>query len=141
MARTRFITHYCAYCRKDTKMEVVGGVQHAADASVTTDVVKSWYRCSKCKHSALLALDSKALERKSAHTPIDREQCISYEKEKVYTVGGFIYHTEWDDMGRIVRKDKTTDGYQSIVVAFEKLGERKLLENVQLTNEDVVVSN
>ncbi|HVN49589.1 MAG TPA: hypothetical protein VMU30_12310 [Bacteroidota bacterium] len=139
MARTRFITHYCAYCRKDTKMEVVGGVQQA-DAPVT-DIVKSWYRCTKCKHSALLALDSKALERKAGHVPIDREQCVSYSKEKVYTIGGFIYHSEWDDVGKIVRKDKTSDGYQSIVVAFEKLGERKLLENVQFTNEDIVAPN
>jgi hypothetical protein len=138
MARTRFITHYCAYCRKDTKMEVVGSAQNA-DAPAA-DIVKSWYRCTKCKHSSLLSLDSKLLERKSAHTPIDREQCISYAKEKVFTVGGFIYHIEWDDVGKIVRKDKTSDGYQSIVVAFEKLGERKLLENIQIINEDVVAS-
>lgn len=139
MARTRFITHYCAYCRKDTKMEVVGSVQQT-DAPVT-NIVKSWYRCTKCKHSALLALDSKVLERKAGHTPIDREQCVAYAKEKEFPLGGFIYHSEWDDVGKIVRKDKTSDGFQSIVVVFEKLGERKLLENVQLTNEDVVVSN
>ena len=140
MARTRFITHYCAYCRKDTKMESVGGVLQQAEAA-PSDTIKSWYRCSKCKHSALLSLDSKTLERKSGHTPIDREQCISYSKEKVFAVGGFIYHSEWDDVGKIVRKDKTSDGYQSITVAFEKLGERKLLENVQFASEDAVAPN
>jgi hypothetical protein len=33
-------------------------------------------------------------------------------------------------MGRVVRKDKMSNGIHSIVVAFEKLGERKLLENI-----------
>ncbi|MFZ1978888.1 MAG: hypothetical protein WAV76_13120, partial [Bacteroidota bacterium] len=56
--------------------------------------------------------------------------CTPYSKEKIFTIGQEIYHEEWDDVGRIVRKDKTSNGVQTIIVAFEKSGEKKLIENL-----------
>jgi len=133
MAKTKFIMHQCAYCRRETKMEFVGN-QPTENADAET--VKMWYRCGKCKHTALLTLSvASQTKKKGQVVPIERDQCTPYSKEKTFTVGEHIYHSDLDDMGKVVRKDKMSNGVHSIVVAFEKLGERKLLENI---TEEVV---
>jgi hypothetical protein len=66
-----------------------------------------------------------------------REQCTPYSKQRTFAIGEQIYHSDLDDMGRVIRKDKMSNGVHSIIVAFEKLGERKLLENIA----EEVVSN
>jgi hypothetical protein len=136
MAKTKFITHFCAYCKKETKMEFVGG-----QPTETTEIemAKLWYRCSKCKHSSLLSLSPAAFSKKN-QAVVNKEECTHYSKEKSFTIGEHIYHLEWDDIGKVLRKDKTSNGIRSIVVSFEKLGERKLLENIQIeTTEEISV--
>ena len=109
-------------------MEFVGGQPSEHNEAET---VKLWYRCSKCKHTALITVSSASQsKKKSAPAALVREQCTPYAKEKTFSIGEQIYHSDLDDMGRVVRKDKTSNGVHSIVVAFEKLGERKLLENI-----------
>ena len=129
MAKTKYIMHHCAYCRRETKMEFVGGPQ--SEEGNNAESIKIWYRCTRCKHSALLTMAPQSREKKHLAIAIDRESCTTYAKEKIFKVGEHIYHSEWDDVGKVVRKDKTSNGIHSIVVAFEKLGERKLLENIQ----------
>lgn len=135
MAKTKYIMHHCAYCRQDTKMEFVG---NQPSDNTTNEIVKSWYRCCKCKHSALFTIAPASQIKKNQAVAIDREQCIPYSKEKTYLVGQHIYHTEWDDVGKVIRKDKMSNGIHSIVVSFEKLGERKLLECIQEEPEEIV---
>ena len=128
MAKIKYIMHQCAYCRRETKMEFIGGQPiEASDA----EIIKVWYRCCKCKHSALLTLSPASQLKKKRAVPIDRDQCTQYAKEKIFSVGENIYHSEWDDVGKVIRKDKMSNGIHSIVVTFEKTGERKLLENIQ----------
>ncbi len=138
MAKTKYIMHHCAYCRRESKMEFVGGAPAEGNG---TEVTKTWYRCTRCKHSALLTLSPQSREKKNHAIAIDRETCTTYAKEKNFKVGEHIYHSEWDDVGKVVRKDKTSNGIQSIVVAFEKLGERKLLENIQAEPSEELVEN
>jgi hypothetical protein len=126
--------HDCAYCHKQTKMELVGGMQIDGQEGIPQ---KLWYRCTRCKHSALLTLEANSKE-KSGHAKIDRTSAIEYAKEKVFTVGQAIYHSGLDDVGRVVKKDKTSGGIHSILVSFEKTGERKLLENIQHEFEETV---
>jgi hypothetical protein len=64
----------------------------------------------------------------SARKP-ERDQCQDYRPENTYTVGEAIFHSEWG-IGKVVSKERTSGGDRAIVVAFDKLGERKLLENV-----------
>ncbi len=125
MAKSKFITHDCAYCHKETKMEFVGAMEGAAPDGAQ----RSWYRCTRCKHSALLTL-SLEKGKKAAPPVVTRDQCTPYGKERVFTIGEHIYHADLDDVGRVVRKDKTSNGTHSIIVSFEKVGERRLLENV-----------
>lgn len=128
MAKTKYILHDCAYCHKQTKMELVGGMTPEGEQ---TEPSKFWYRCTRCKHSALLEGASLVKDKRTALPAIDRAACTNYSSEKVFKVGEEIYHSDLDDVGRVVRKDKTSGGIHSIVVSFEKSGERKLLENMQ----------
>jgi hypothetical protein len=136
MAKTKYMMHQCAYCRRETKMEFVGG--QPTENIDATEPVKIWYRCCKCKHSALLTIAPVLLTKKNQAVAIDRERCIPYSKEKTFSIGEHIYHTELDDVGKVVRKEKMSNGIHSIVVNFEKLGERKLLESIELETEEVV---
>ena len=128
MAKTKYMMHQCAYCKRETKMEFVGG-QPAENHDAET--VKLWYRCCKCKHTALFTLSPAGPTKKKVQAAaLIREQCTPYSQQKTFSIGEQIYHSDLDDMGRVIRKDKMSNGIQSIVVAFEKLGERKLLENI-----------
>jgi len=121
MAKGKSILHHCAHCERTSKMEVIGPVENQPE--------KTWYRCTRCRHATLVdvaALRQQAEE--SARKP-ERENCQDYKPENSYTVGEAIFHTEWG-IGKVVSKERTSGGDRAIVVAFEKLGERKLLENV-----------
>lgn len=102
---------------------------------------KVWYRCTRCKHSALLEKQSLQLSKKGDTTKIDRSSCVTYARDLVFKVGQAIYHTEWDDVGKVTAKQKTSDGTQSITVSFEKLGERRLIENMQQSLEPEIVES
>jgi len=120
MAKGKSILHHCVHCERTTKMEVIGPAENQPD--------KTWYRCTRCRHATLV--DIAALRQKqeeSARKP-EREQCQEYRPENTYTVGEAIFHNEWG-IGKVVSKERTSGGDRAIVVAFEKLGERRLLEN------------
>ncbi|MFH0992172.1 MAG: hypothetical protein V1799_19400 [bacterium] len=125
MAKNKFMTIDCPYCHKATKMELVGDMQ----AENGGEALKVWYRCTRCKHSALI--DKQVIQKAKGGSleKISREQCTTYTKEQVFNIGQSIYHTDWDDMGTVLNKQKTSDGTHSITVSFEKIGERRLLEN------------
>jgi len=120
MAKGKSILHHCAHCERTTKMEVIGPAENQPD--------RTWYRCTRCRHATLV--DIAALRQKqeeSAKKP-EREECQEYRPENSYTVGEAIFHSEWG-IGKVVSKERTSGGERAIVVAFDKLGERKLLEN------------
>jgi hypothetical protein len=135
MARTKFMLHDCAYCHKQTKMERIGEMPAAA---AETEPLKVWYRCTRCKHSALITLAPVSKTKSDGGSKIDRATCEEYSKHKSFKVGQSIYHSEWDDVGTVTKKDKMSNGIHSILVAFEKTGERKLMESVaQEAAEDI----
>jgi hypothetical protein len=136
MAKTKYIVYDCAYCRKRTKMELVGEMQLEGGQETPQKV---WYRCTRCKHSALIERQALSQTKRGEPVKIDRSLCTTYTKEQVYTVGQVIYHTEWDDVGKVIAKQKTSDGTQAITVTFEKSGERRLIENVPASIEPEVV--
>ncbi|WP_140945869.1 hypothetical protein [Candidatus Thermokryptus mobilis] len=52
-----------------------------------------------------------------------------YSAAETYEIGELIYHEEWQDYGRVKKKEVSSSGYSIIVVEFEKLGQKKLVEN------------
>ena len=126
MAKSKYITHVCAYCHKQTKMELVGDMLPEGGG----EAQKAWYRCSRCKHSALILKQDLVKEKSGAAVKVDHTTSLEYTKEKIFTVGQTIYHADWDDYGRVMGKQRMSSGIQAITVAFEKSGERRLVENV-----------
>jgi hypothetical protein len=113
-------------------MALVGEMQSNGEG----DATRVWYRCTRCKHSSLL--DRPAQKTKNGVGEIDHNSSVEYSKDKIFTLGQTIFHSEWNDYGRVTAKHKISSGTSSITVTFEKLGERRLLENVTRDEEHEV---
>ena len=71
---------------------------------------------------------SKAPSKSSAehgHTAGASEKL--YDPSKTYEVGDVIFHSKWEDRGKVVKTIKTAGGNRAIVVHFHKSGERTLI--------------
>jgi len=128
MAKGKNILHHCAHCERVTKMEMIGAVENQPE--------KTWYRCSRCRHATLVDLEALKQTQQDAKKKLDKAQCLEYKPENTYSVGEAIFHSEWDDIGKIISKVRTSGGGRAIVVSFEKLGERRLMESVVQNGED-----
>lgn len=122
MAKGKNILHHCAHCERTTKMEMIGAVEEHPE--------RMWYRCTRCRHATLVDQDALKQSQVDAKKKIEKASCTEYKPANTYSVGDAIFHTEWDDMGKIISKERTSGGARAIVVSFEKLGERRLLESV-----------
>jgi DNA-directed RNA polymerase subunit RPC12/RpoP len=138
MAKTKYMMHHCAYCHKQTKMEIVGEMHLEGEEQQSNKV---WYRCTRCKHSALLDRSEILKEKNGHHAPIDRTSSTEYSQAKVFTIGQTIYHVEWDDYGTVTAKRKASNGINAITVAFEKQGEKSLVENITIVPENETISS
>ncbi len=123
MSKTKYVTQLCTTCGRESKMEIIGAVVGAEN--------KVWFRCTRCHHSMMIDQTSQQKKRDNV-IKINREECIDYSPEKVFEVGTAIYHTDWDDVGKVKSKEKTSSGANAIWVEFEKSGIKKLIENLQL---------
>lgn len=123
MSKTKYVTQLCTTCGRESKMEIIGAVVGAEN--------KMWFRCTRCHHSMMIDQTSNQ-KRQDNVIKINREECIDYSPEKVFEIGAAIYHTDWDDVGKVKSKEKTSSGANAIWVEFEKSGVKKLIENLQL---------
>lgn len=128
MAKGKNILHHCVHCERVTKMEMIGAVENQPE--------KTWYRCTRCRHATLVDLEALKQSQQDAKKKLDKSQCLEYKPENTYSVGEAIFHSEWDDIGKIISKVRTSGGGRAIVVSFEKLGERRLMESVVRNGED-----
>jgi hypothetical protein len=62
---------------------------------------------------------------------LDVSKATVYEPCSCFKVGESIFHSEWNDVGTVISKAKTSDGGQAIIVSFEKQGQRRLIENLK----------
>jgi DNA-directed RNA polymerase subunit RPC12/RpoP len=103
-------------------MDITGSLENQPE--------KTWYRCSRCRHAVLVDLTEIKKIEEEAKKKVERSDCSEYKPQNTYTIGQAIFHSEWDDIGKIVSKERTSGGASAIVVSFEKLGERRLLESI-----------
>jgi hypothetical protein len=122
MAKGKSILYHCPHCDRMSKMELIGAVENQPE--------KCWYRCTRCRHATRVDLEALRQSQQEAKKKVDRSTATEYKPVNTYKIGDAIFHSEWDDVGKIVSKEKTSDGAKAIVVSFEKLGERRLLESV-----------
>jgi len=122
MAKGKNIFHHCGHCERTTKMEMIGAGE--------TQPGKTWYRCTRCRHATLIDIEELRRIVEESKRKLDRADASEYNPLQTYQVGQAIFHTEWDDVGKIISKERTSGGASAIVVSFQRLGERRLLENV-----------
>jgi hypothetical protein len=100
-------------------MEIVGEMQGVQD--------KMWYRCTRCHHMSLIDLKAEA----AGNTALDGAAATVYSPATKFQVGESVFHSEWNDVGKVLSKTRTSDGSESITVMFEKQGERRLISNLK----------
>ncbi len=122
MAKGKHILQHCAHCDRMAKMELIGTTDQMPD--------RSWYRCTRCRHASLINIEELRAVEEAAKKKLDRTEAAEYHPEQTYRVGEAIFHSDWGDVGKIISKERTSGGGNAIVVSFEKLGERRLLESV-----------
>ena len=79
MPRVKRIEHHCSHCNRTAKMEIVGEMEGVTD--------KSWFRCSKCRHSVLISLEEVMMENPSQEAKIEVKDCTPYSPDKTYDIG------------------------------------------------------
>ncbi|MBI1806081.1 MAG: hypothetical protein HYR76_03390 [Ignavibacteria bacterium] len=121
MARTKYSEQFCGYCNKPTRMEFVGEMDGVPG--------KVWFRCTRCHHNSLIALIAQSANQ--ANIKLDASSATPYNPLQTFKIGESIFHSEWNDVGKVISKMKTSDGSQSILVSFEKQGQRRLIENLK----------
>jgi hypothetical protein len=122
MAKGKYIFHHCGHCDRETKMEVIGSSEGQPD--------RTWYRCTRCRHASMINLEELRKTQEESKKRVTREDAIEYNPAHTYTVGQSIFHAELGEVGKVVSKEKTSRGESAILVDFETLGERRLMENV-----------
>ncbi len=130
MARTKYSERFCGYCNKATRMEFVGEMEGRQD--------KVWFRCTRCHHTSLMELIAPSVAGQNGK--IDASAATPYNPLSTFSIGQAIFHTEWNEVGMVVSKMKTSDGSQSILVNFEKTGQRRLIENLKPEPSDLIPS-
>lgn len=80
-------------------------------------------------------LNVKTAEQENHSEPIDMKTVTLYNPQLSFKVGEAIFHGDLNDVGRVVNKIRTSDGSQAIIVAFEKQGQKTLIENLKLNGE------
>jgi hypothetical protein len=100
-------------------MELVGGMEGVEG--------RVWYRCTRCHHSSLIAV----IEPQNGNGKLDATKATLYDPWHSFKIGEAIFHSEWNDVGKVLSKTRTSNGSQSILVAFEKQGQRRLIENLK----------
>lgn len=125
MARIKNIEAHCSFCNAVTKMELSG------DSTLNLSDNKKWAKCKKCKQTSLIQLEEPEKEVKITDENIDSSDFTTYSPQKTFGIGEAIYHEGWDDFGIVVSKNVLSNGKGSVLVKFQKLGQKQLLETIK----------
>lgn len=124
--KAKYIRLFSPFLMKETKHELIG------EPMETENGRRQWARCTVSRHSQLVNLDILEAEGDKKDAIIkefSREDSKPYTPRDVYQIGDVIYHTTWDDIGIVLSKEMTSNGGHAIIVQFEKIKEKKLIEN------------
>ena len=125
MARIKNIEGFCPVCGTVTKMELGSAVSGLNAEN------KKWAKCKKCKQMVMVELAAEIKEKQSLEG-LETGDCTVYSPGKSFNIGESIYHQNWDDFGRVVSKELLSNGRSSILVEFQKSGQKKLIESLTI---------
>lgn len=126
MARIKNVEAFCNFCGTIQKLEISGTV--AGDETEN----KKWAKCKKCKQTMVIDLAEILTDLKPSLEGIENEDCSVYSPTGTFEVGQSIYHKDWDDFGKVVSKELLSNGQKSITVEFQKSGNKKLIESINI---------
>ncbi len=121
--RKKYVMLFSPFLMKETKHELIG------EPFEIEGVPHQWARCTKSRHSQLVNLE--LLKSKSSQEQLQQynpEDAIKYSPTKEFKIGDVIYHEQWNDIGIVRQKAITSSGGYAIIVEFEKLKTKKLIE-------------
>ncbi len=124
MARLKNVEAFCSICNTVTKMELAGDVINTEEEN------KRWAKCKKCKQTMIIDLVGDVKVTKVSLEGIEEEECTSYSPTKTFSIGEAIFHEGWNDFGKVLSKEKMSNGQNSISVEFQKSGFKKLIESL-----------
>ena len=124
MARLKNVEAFCSVCNTVTKMELAGDVVNTEEEN------KRWAKCKKCKQTMIIDLVEDVKVTKVDLEGIEEGECTSYSPAKTFNVGESIFHEGWNDFGKVLSKEKMSNGQNSISVEFQKSGLKKLIESL-----------
>jgi hypothetical protein len=124
MARIKNIESFCSFCGTVTKMEISG--------DYPGNDQKKWVRCKKCKQKLVIDIADVPKEQKPVLEGIEHGEFTVYSPTKSFVVGEPIYHQSFDDYGRVTAKENLNDGRSAITVEFQKSGQKRLIESVNI---------
>ncbi len=125
--RAKYINLYSPFLMRETKHELIGEPIESEKGR------HQWARCTRSRHSQLINLDIIEAEQDNknrAVVELSREDEKKYNPRDEYQIGDVIFHAVWEDVGIVKAKEVLSSGGRAIVVQFEKIGEKKLIENL-----------
>ncbi|MGE5364276.1 MAG: hypothetical protein ACM3SM_09105 [Bacteroidota bacterium] len=126
MAKVKNVEAFCTVCNAVTKMEI------CTDNGALNNENKRWAKCKKCKQ--MFVIDPAECESQKNAKPsvkdIETENCAEYSPMKQFNIGDSIYHKTWNDYGKVIAKEISSNGQNTIRVEFQKMGNKKLLEAI-----------
>lgn len=125
MARIKNIEGFCGFCNATTKMELSG------DSNLSKDDTRKWAKCKKCKQTVLVEFEVKEKMSKETEENEQNEKLKIYSPKSSFLIGDAIYHQGWDDTGVVLSKELLSNGVSSILVKFNKSGQKQLIETNQ----------
>ncbi|MFQ5863904.1 MAG: hypothetical protein ACE5IW_01590 [bacterium] len=117
------VVFYCKSCHSNQEMKPVS---EGFEGKII------WLKCLDCSKMVFLKKeDYEGLLQNNKSKKMNGEQLdyVDYDPAKNFYIGQYIYHKVWDDKGEVLKKETTSSGRHAIIVAFDRLGERILIEN------------
>ena len=125
----KYVQEHCAICQKDQPMPVVQEEEGHPGLI--------WVQCPGCHEIKPLEAAGARQAETAAGTAEGRpgreteprRVVRHYRSGERFSPGEWIYHPGWDDTGQVMEKRHSGGGHEIIVVSFQKMGTRCLINN------------
>lgn len=122
MAKSKFFEVRCKTCDKMVKAEF--------KSIYELDATQSWYKCPKCKQTMLATPIVEKISLENSNLD-DHSSFKEYTPNQTFKLGDAIYHKGFESRGIVTAKEVSTSGVATIMVEFDKVGMRKLVESIK----------
>ncbi|MDW7679576.1 MAG: hypothetical protein SCK70_03370 [bacterium] len=132
VSNVKEIKIYCQYCKTETRMSVMR-------PGPSSD--SHWLKCKQCSLYKLInvteltEMGKKQAEIKkkklaNSEQPVTTESVPDYDARKTFLKGQKLYHPGFKDCGTIKKVSQGSGDFQKILVKFEHVGEKLLVQSI-----------